>query len=160
MWVRTADFKFFSWIINSKLHLKIQFLPQRKHNASPLQSSIEASIPKKKDKSKKSRFWAVDTTGYKFIQYTVWPKEILQKGAYIEEKREENMWFLTRTAHVSGNCFRKMHMFQALVCKMEGDTGHAPYRKQEINFHAICTNKSLVNETVNFLAEATPIKLR
>jgi hypothetical protein len=38
-------------------------------------------------------------------------------------------------------------MFQELVFKMQGETVHIPYRKHETNFHTICINTLLINET-------------
>jgi hypothetical protein len=40
------------------------------------------------------------------------------KVAYITDKVEEKIWFLTTAAHVTHKCFVRSFLFQALVYKM------------------------------------------
>jgi hypothetical protein len=68
----------------------------------------------------------------------------LIKAAYNPVKTEERVWFLTRTAHVSDSC--KKYMVQTLLCKMEADIVHVPYRKHKTDFHGICIHKLLINQ--------------
>jgi hypothetical protein len=63
----------------------------------------------------------------------------LTKAAYIAVKRDREVWFLTRTAHVTNKYSRKKwdYVVQALVCGMEGDTMCVPYNMQKTNVHSI-----------------------
>lgn len=63
---------------------------------------------------------------------------------YIPIKTKDRGWFLTITADVTDNR-RKKCVVQALVCGVEGDTVHVPYKMQETSFRATCIGKSSIN---------------
>jgi hypothetical protein len=63
---------------------------------------------------------------------------------YITIKTNERGWFVTITADVTDNR-RKKYVVQALVCGVEGDTVHVPYKMQETSFRATCIRKPSIN---------------
>jgi hypothetical protein len=67
------------------------------------------------------------------------------EAAYITVKTENDVRFLTRTAHVIGKCSCKKHIYETSLQNGRKHSTRA-FRKPKSDFQDICINKLLINE--------------
>lgn len=79
----------------------------------------------------------------------IWSKEMLQ-NEFISRLKQKRQCGFSQEQHLTDNPCKK-YMIQALVCKRERATVHAPCKQQITNFRAICVNISLTNHSKQYI---------